>query len=90
MAAMDLLGRRWSLRVLWELRDGPVGFRALQERCEDMSSSVLAARLDELRVAGLVARDPSDRHVLTTIGRDLGDAIAPLTAWAARWAAGRH
>jgi DNA-binding HxlR family transcriptional regulator len=90
MAAMDLLGRRWSLRVLWELRDGPVGFRALQGRCEDMSSSVLAARLDELRVAGLVARDASDRHALTTIGRDLGDAIAPLTAWAARWAAGRR
>ena len=90
MAAMDLLGRRWSLRVLWELRDGPVGFRALQERCEDMSSSVLAARLDELRGAGLVAQDASDRHVLTAIGRDLGDAISPLTAWAARWAAGRR
>ena len=25
MAAMDLLGRRWALRILWELRDGPRG-----------------------------------------------------------------
>jgi DNA-binding HxlR family transcriptional regulator len=86
MAAMDLLGRRWSLRVLWELRDGPIGFRALQERCDTMSSSVLAARLYELRSAELVARDGSDRYVLTAIGRDLGTAIAPLTVWADRWA----
>jgi DNA-binding HxlR family transcriptional regulator len=87
MAAMDLLGRRWTLRVLFELRDGPVGFRTLQQRCDAMSSSVLAARLDELHAAGLVTRDASDRHVLTTIGRELSEAIAPLTAWAARWAA---
>ena len=25
MALLDLLGRRWALRVLWELRNGPVG-----------------------------------------------------------------
>jgi DNA-binding HxlR family transcriptional regulator len=87
MAAMDLLGRRWSLRVLWELRDAPLGFRSLQERCDAMSSSVLAARLDELRCAGLVESDEDGAYVLTAIGRDLGSAIAPLSAWAARWAA---
>jgi hypothetical protein len=32
MAALDLFGRRWTLRVLWELRDGAVGFRLLQQR----------------------------------------------------------
>jgi DNA-binding HxlR family transcriptional regulator len=31
MAALDLLGRRWALRVLWELRDGALPFRALRE-----------------------------------------------------------
>src|SRR5687768_17454829 len=41
MAALDLVGRRWSLRVLWELRSGPIGARALLERCEGISSSVL-------------------------------------------------
>src|SRR5690349_8624017 len=48
MAALDLLGRRWTLRVLWELRDGPLGFRAIQAACDDMSSSVLRDRLHEL------------------------------------------
>ena len=55
MAALDLLGRRWALRILWELRDGPLGARALLSRCGQMSSSVLYERLRELTGAGLVA-----------------------------------
>ena len=55
MAALDLLGRRWALRVLWELRDGdPLSFRELRDRCDKMSTSVLNQRLAELRDAGLI------------------------------------
>jgi DNA-binding HxlR family transcriptional regulator len=52
--ALDLFGRRWSLRVIWELREAPLGFRVLQQRCENMSSSVLSQRLSELVDAQLV------------------------------------
>jgi len=86
MAALDLLGRRWTLRILWELRDGPFGFRELQERCDSMSPSVLSDRLRELRDAGLVIRDDADRHDLTELGRSLRKAIAPLGTWAETWA----
>ena len=86
MAALDLLGRRWALRVLWELRDGPVGFRELRQRCDDMSSSVLAERLAELTAARLVTKDNDDRQTLTKLGRELGVAIEPLTVWSQRWA----
>ena len=54
MALLDLLGRRWTLRVIWELREGPLVFRALQQRCAGMSSSVLNQRLHELRAAAVV------------------------------------
>ncbi len=55
MAALDLLGRRWTLRVLWELRDGSAAtFRELRDRCDKMSTSVLNQRLAELREAGLI------------------------------------
>ena len=87
MAALDLLGRRWSLRVLWELRDGPLGFRELQARCDGMSSSVLRTRLVELIDAGLV--DQSDAYELTPLGRDLGKAIRPLSKWAEQWSTER-
>jgi DNA-binding HxlR family transcriptional regulator len=85
MAALDLLGRRWTLRILWELRDGALGARALRQRCDDMSSSVLYERLGELREAGLVARDQDGGYALTSLGSQLGEAIAPLQRWADRW-----
>jgi DNA-binding HxlR family transcriptional regulator len=86
MALLDLLGRRWALRAVWELREGPLVFRALQERCAGMSSSVLNQRLRELRAAGIVAAC-DDGYRLTEEGRRLLDAYVPLQAWAERWAA---
>ena len=86
MAALDLLGRRWALRILWELRDGPLGARALRERCDGMSSSVLYERLRELAGAGLVEQDEDERYRLTRQGASLGAAIEPLDRWARRWA----
>jgi DNA-binding HxlR family transcriptional regulator len=85
MAALDLLGRRWALRVLWELQSGPLGFRELQARCDGMSSSVLRTRLVELSDAGLIDQDGA--YVLTPRGRELSKAIRPLSRWADRWAA---
>jgi DNA-binding HxlR family transcriptional regulator len=86
MALLDLLGRRWTLRVIWELREGPLVFRALQERCGGMSSSVLNERLGELRDAG-IAQATAHGYALTHEGRRLLEAYGPLGAWAERWAA---
>jgi DNA-binding HxlR family transcriptional regulator len=85
MALLDLLGRRWALRIVWELRDGRLNFRELQERCDSMSASVLNQRLGELRDAGIVDDLPSG-YGLTAEGRRLQPALAPLDAWARRWA----
>ena len=85
MALLDLLGRRWALRVIWELRERPLAFRALQERCAGMSSSVLNQRLGELRAAGVLDAGP-DGYRLTDEGRLLLAAYPPLDAWAERWA----
>src|SRR5215472_15777217 len=85
MAAMDLLGRRWALRIVWELRDGPLGARALQSRCDRMSSSVLYQRLEELTAAGLLARGQAGAYRLTDLGAALAPALESLDAWARRW-----
>lgn len=86
MAALDLLGRRWALRILWELRDGPVGARELRTRCDRMSSSVLYERIRELTVAGLLRRTDHEAYQLTELGTGLGAALQPLDAWATTWA----
>ena len=87
MAALDLLGRRWVLRILWELREGdPLTFRALRDRCDGMSPSVLNTRLGELREAAIVElREPSG-YRLTAQGAELIEALQPLLAWSRRWA----
>jgi DNA-binding HxlR family transcriptional regulator len=87
MAALDLLGRRWALRILWELRSGPLGARELRGRCDGMSPSVLYQRLAELTGAGLVEQDQDNRYLLTALGGSLSAAIKPLDRWARDWAA---
>lgn len=83
VALLELLGRRWQLRVIWELRDDAATFRELQDRCDGMSPSVLATRLDELRAAGIVEHD--DGYRLTPIGRELLELYPPIRRWAERW-----
>jgi DNA-binding HxlR family transcriptional regulator len=90
MALLDLLGRRWALRIGWELRDGSsLSFRELQQRCGNASSSVINDRLRELRSAGLVERDAAG-YQLTPRGAELLELLMPLDRWAKRWAGGRR
>ena len=86
MMLLDVLGRRWTLRVLWELRSGPLSFRMLRERCDGMSPSVLNERLAELRERALVDTT-EEGYALTPEARSLGELLLPLDAWAKRWAA---
>jgi DNA-binding HxlR family transcriptional regulator len=87
MAALDLFGRRWTLRILWELRAGELGFRPLQRRCDDMSSSVLRQRLAELAEARLLYQLPDSQYALTPLGQRAYRALRPLIKWSDEWAA---
>ena len=86
MALLDRLGRRWVLRVLWELRDEPLTFRALQAACGGISPSVLNTRLAELRDSLLVELRADEGYALTKQGRELLSQLAPLTVWSEKWA----
>ena len=85
MAALDMLGRRGALRVLWELRGDPLTFRALQDACETNPGS-LNTRLRELRDLGIVDHNAGG-YRLTDQGRALMTALEPLQDWAHQWAA---
>lgn len=79
--AFDLLGRRWAMRVVWELRRDALGFSALRERC-GISPSVLATRLGELSAAEVVCSDASGRYLLTASGRELARLLFEINRWA--------
>lgn len=85
MALLDLLGRRWALRVLWELRETSATFRDLRERCGGVSPTVLNDRLYELRESGILELSAAGYGV-TTHGRSLLLSLSPLNEWANEWA----
>ncbi|ULK95418.1 winged helix-turn-helix transcriptional regulator [Bradyrhizobium sp. I71] len=85
MALLDLLGRRWTLRILWELREQPLTSRALRSACDEASPTVLQARLTELREAGFVELGEGGGYGLTALGRDLCETFMPLHRFAERW-----
>lgn len=84
MALLDLLGRRGTLRLIWELREGRVAtFRALVEAC-DLPPATLNARIKELREAAIIG--PEEGYRLSPLGAELLEAFGPLERWSRQWA----
>ena len=85
MALLDLLGRRWTLRIVWELREEPKRFRELQD-LTGASPTVVNTRLAELREAKLVELDEATGYRLTPLGNELLRLFLPLHVWSEKWA----
>jgi DNA-binding HxlR family transcriptional regulator/putative sterol carrier protein len=88
--ALDVVGNRWTLLIIRELRPGPRRFTDLVDGLPGISRKLLTERLRDLERDGVVTRrevpPPVARQVyeLTGEGRDLATAMAPLIAWGAR------
>ena len=80
-SALDLLGRRWSLRLVWELRRSTLSFSDLRQRT-GISPSVLSARLGELIESGVAERGGDGRYRLSGWGRELARILYELNRWA--------
>ncbi len=85
MAILDLLGRRWALRIGWELREGPLAFRELQRRCGMPSPNILLTRLKENVEAKLIEKNSDGLYGLTRRGLSLVEILNPLDEWAKNW-----
>jgi DNA-binding HxlR family transcriptional regulator len=86
MALFDLIGRRWNLRIIWELHQSerPLTFRELRVACGEISSSVLTRRLHELADARITAHN-GEGYTLTTIGEELVASLRPVLRWSDDW-----
>jgi DNA-binding HxlR family transcriptional regulator len=86
MALLDLLGKRWTLRIVWELReDRALTSRALRTACDEASPTVLNERLQELRETGFVALGEAGGYALTPLGKELAAHVMPLHWFAEKW-----
>ena len=80
-SVLDLLGRRWALRLVWELRRSTLSFSELREQT-GISPSVLSDRLREQVDSGVLERDGGRRYRLTGRGRELARILYELNRWA--------
>ncbi|MET8824742.1 helix-turn-helix domain-containing protein [Streptomyces sp. NPDC004610] len=86
-AAMDVIGGKWKVLILWALDERPHRFGELRRELPGVTEKVLAAQLRELEADGIVHREEYDEvpprveYSLTARGTSLNAALEPLGAW---------
>lgn len=84
MALLDLIGRTWSLGIVWQLHQQSLTFRELQAKCDGISPTLLNTRLKELRAVSIVTKSVKG-YTLTLVGEELMAVIYPLGDWSLHW-----
>jgi DNA-binding HxlR family transcriptional regulator len=85
MQLIDLLGKKWIMRILWEMNAGPCTFRELQGRCGGISPTVINSRMKDLVAADLIDKASPSGYQLTKSGEELLHLFGPLHQWAEQW-----
>jgi DNA-binding HxlR family transcriptional regulator len=86
-AAMDVIGGKWKVLILWALNERPCRFGELRRELPGVTEKVLASHLREMESDGLVHREAYDEvpprveYSLTERGKSLNEALEPLGAW---------
>ncbi|PZT69186.1 transcriptional regulator [Streptomyces sp. SW4] len=89
-AAIAVIEGKWKTTLLWQLESGPWRPAELRRRLPGLSEKVLTQALREMEADGLVHREvydvlpPKTVYSLTDFGRDLAEALGPLSDWGHR------
>jgi DNA-binding HxlR family transcriptional regulator len=88
--AIDVVGGKWKMHLMWVLAEGPVRFGQIRRKLDGVSEKVLAENLRQLEASGVVHRElyaevpPRVEYSLTPLGEELHEALAPLGTWGDR------
>lgn len=88
--AIDVVGGKWKLHLMWVLGEGPQRFGQIRRMLEGVSEKVLAENLRQLEASGVVRREifpeipPRVEYSLTPLGEELAVALRPLEQWGDR------
>ncbi|GGX81186.1 transcriptional regulator [Streptomyces microflavus] len=86
-AAMDVIGGKWKVLILWALDEKPCRFGELRRAVPGVTEKVLSSHLKELEDDGIVHREeyaevpPRVEYSLTPRGVSLNAALGPLGEW---------
>ncbi|MFK0251190.1 winged helix-turn-helix transcriptional regulator [Amycolatopsis azurea] len=84
---LGIVGDKWALLIVRMLKDGPRRFTELKRAVDGISQRMLTVTLRDLERDGILTRTvrnvmpPHVSYELTTMGRTLREATAPLLEW---------
>ncbi len=88
ITSQKILTGKWSIYILYLLKDEPVRFNELQRRLpEDMTHATLSRQLKTLEKEGLIIRTvyeqipPKVEYCLSPIGKSFESVLFALEAW---------
>lgn len=85
--ALEIVGDRWTMLILRDLREGPRKFHELQKSLQGISPNTLSTRLKMLEEHGIVSRcfyeehPPRAEYLLTEKGNELRSVLRALRDW---------
>ncbi len=86
--ALDLIGGKWRLPIIWALsQNGILRYNELKRKVDGITNMMLSQVLDEMEAYGLVSRKqymeipPKVEYSLTEAGKDLIPALESLAKW---------
>lgn len=85
--ALDLIGGKWKIFILWQLLNKRMRFSELRRKVSGISEPVLILQLKELQRDGIVRRidyktvPPHVEYELTETGLKLRTALAHFQKW---------
>jgi DNA-binding HxlR family transcriptional regulator len=86
-AALEVVGGKWPVLILWGLRAEPRRFGELRRQVAGISEKMLIQHLKEMEADGVVTRKdykevpPRVEYALTLFGHSLLEALTPLCEW---------
>ena len=89
--AQKVLSGKWSLMIIFHLKDGPVRFNELLRKFEGLTHSSLTKQLKQLEHFRLIHREvynqvpPKVEYSLTDLGEKLNPTLKMLTEWGSEY-----
>jgi DNA-binding HxlR family transcriptional regulator len=88
-AAVEIIGSRWNLLIIWHLRDGTLRFTELQKRIGDVNSKTITKHLRDLERSNIINRvvfaevPPRVEYSLTEYGKAFLPVFEAINKWGA-------
>ena len=92
---LTLIGDKWKVLILRDLRDGTKRFGELRRSLSGISQKVLTSNLRDMEASGLISREvfpevpPRVEYTLTKLGVSMTPILDAMASWGEEYKAGR-